>query len=349
MKKLKKVDNEKKKKLQKGTEDDMAGGFELKRLRVEEESSSWLQRCNDDSQHRQVKHKRVKKECASRKQRGTDASRGGSEHHQVQHKKDAEFEVLEVLNFTSSELLHPESNKWCQSWSHVNFIAKPKNTDCNVSPKHFFGEFFIDDDSRKFNVTYCSTFEPSDDPGSKEELMPLEEALSITKLSTRKSSIRESIAAISLSKENSLFDIMKRIKLRHAKMALEFYKKRQDAEFEVLEVLNFTSSELQHPESKWGRSWSHVNFIAKPKNTDCNVSPKHFFGEFYKDDDSGKFHVTYCSTFEPSDDPGVPWLLIFKTVLLLKARKEELVAEAYAPVGISSTDIFGGSLEGAKD
>ncbi|XP_017252179.2 uncharacterized protein LOC108222782 isoform X2 [Daucus carota subsp. sativus] len=227
MKKLKKVDNEKKKKLQKGTEDDMAGGFELKRLRVEEESSSWLQRCNDDSQHRQVKHKRVKKECASRlqrcnddsqhrqvkhkrvkkecasrKQRGTDASRGGSEHHQVQHKK-----------------------------------VKHKRVD----------------------------------PGDI----------------------------------SHLFDIVKRIKLGHAKMALEFYEKRQDAEFEVLEVLNFTSSELLHPESnKWCQSWSHVNFIAKPKNTDCNVSPKHFFGEFFIDDDSRKFNVTYCSTFEPSDDPG---------------------------------------------
>ncbi|KAL6537911.1 hypothetical protein OROHE_012198 [Orobanche hederae] len=103
-----------------------------------------------------------------------------------------------------------------------------------------------------------------------------------------------------------LVEYRKQLALEHAKMALEFYEKSQDdaGEFEILEVLNRSNSRLQHPESESGHLWSHISFIAKPRKSDCSVSPKHFFGEFFRDDDSGKIHVTYCSTFQPSDDPG---------------------------------------------
>ncbi|XP_065857208.1 uncharacterized protein [Euphorbia lathyris] len=102
-----------------------------------------------------------------------------------------------------------------------------------------------------------------------------------------------------------LVAILKETDLEHAKIALEFYEKSQDAEFEVLEVLYKSGSRLQHPESESDQYWCHISFIAKPKNVDCSdVSPKHFFGELFVDDCSEKVHATYCSTFEPSDDPG---------------------------------------------
>ncbi|XP_065857218.1 uncharacterized protein [Euphorbia lathyris] len=103
----------------------------------------------------------------------------------------------------------------------------------------------------------------------------------------------------------SLVAILKEVNLGYGKMALEFYEKSQDAEFEVLEVLDVSGSRLQLPASESDQYWIHISFIAKHKNADCSdVSPKHFFGELLKDDCSGKFHATYCSTFEPSDDPG---------------------------------------------
>ncbi|KAL6566952.1 hypothetical protein OROMI_015356 [Orobanche minor] len=103
-----------------------------------------------------------------------------------------------------------------------------------------------------------------------------------------------------------LVEYRKKLALEHAKMALEFYETSQDdaGEFEILEVVNRSNSRLQHPESESGHLWSHISFIAKPRKADSSVSPKHFFGEFFRDDDSGKIHVTYCSTFQPSDDPG---------------------------------------------
>ncbi|KAL6496554.1 hypothetical protein OROGR_029812 [Orobanche gracilis] len=89
--------------------------------------------------------------------------------------------------------------------------------------------------------------------------------------------------------ENNLVELRKKVALEDAKMALEFYEKSQDidaGEFEILEVLNRSNSRLQHPESESGHLWSHISFIAKPrKAADSNVSPKHFFGEFFRDDD----------------------------------------------------------------
>ncbi|XP_065857217.1 uncharacterized protein [Euphorbia lathyris] len=110
----------------------------------------------------------------------------------------------------------------------------------------------------------------------------------------------------------SLVAILKEVNLGYAKMALEFYEKSQDAEFEVLEVLDVSGSRLQLPEAEDDQYWIHISFICKRKNADCSdVSPKHFFGELLKDDCSGKFHATCCSTFEPSDDPGFDHGCIF--------------------------------------
>ncbi|WOH07980.1 hypothetical protein DCAR_0727415 [Daucus carota subsp. sativus] len=107
----------------------------------------------------------------------------------------------------------------------------------------------------------------------------------------------------------------KKLALRHAKRALEFYEKSQDdAEFEILEVLNRSNSRLQHPEHpeyKSSNLWSHISFIAKLKKADCNVSPTHFFCEFFRDVDARETTVTYCSTFQPSDDPGFNHVCIF--------------------------------------
>ncbi|WOH09053.1 hypothetical protein DCAR_0728506 [Daucus carota subsp. sativus] len=102
-----------------------------------------------------------------------------------------------------------------------------------------------------------------------------------------------------------LAELDEQMNLTHAKMALEFYEKSQDdAEFEILRVLYSSCSRLQHPDSECAHLWFHVSFIAKPRKADWNVSPTHFFGELFRDLDSGGTHVTYCSTFQPSDDPG---------------------------------------------
>ncbi|WOH09052.1 hypothetical protein DCAR_0728505 [Daucus carota subsp. sativus] len=102
-----------------------------------------------------------------------------------------------------------------------------------------------------------------------------------------------------------LAEFREQLHLQHAKMALEFYEKSQDdAEFEILRVLYTSHLSLQHPDSECAHLWFHVSFIAKPREADSNISPTHFFGELFRDQDSGRTHVTYCSTFQPSDDPG---------------------------------------------
>ncbi|WCJ29592.1 hypothetical protein M5689_011216 [Euphorbia peplus] len=92
----------------------------------------------------------------------------------------------------------------------------------------------------------------------------------------------------------------KRIEANHAKLALAFYEKSQDAEFEILEVFYSRQSTLRNPESKLRLFCRHVSFMAKPKNDD--VSPKHFFGELVRDELG--VEVGTCFTFEPSDYPG---------------------------------------------
>lgn len=96
---------------------------------------------------------------------------------------------------------------------------------------------------------------------------------------------------------------LKRRRLKRAEIALKLYEKNQAAEFEILEVLDTCGTKLRHPEPDFrsNKYWIHTSFTAISKN---DVSPKHFFGELFKDYQTGQFVATFCSTFEPSDDPG---------------------------------------------
>ncbi|XP_065869171.1 uncharacterized protein [Euphorbia lathyris] len=106
--------------------------------------------------------------------------------------------------------------------------------------------------------------------------------------------------------------IYKSLELEIAKVALEFYEKSQGAEFEMVELLYAKRSYLILPGSKGFESWAHVSFTAKPKNADGGEVPtKYFFGELLKDKVSREYSATYCSTFEPSDDPGFSHGCIF--------------------------------------
>ncbi|XP_065865371.1 uncharacterized protein [Euphorbia lathyris] len=106
--------------------------------------------------------------------------------------------------------------------------------------------------------------------------------------------------------------IYKSLELEIAKVALEFYEKSQGAEFEMVELLYAKCPYLILPGSKGFQSWAHVSFTAKPKNADGgDVPTKYFFGELLEDKVSREYSATYCSTFEPSDDPGFSHGCIF--------------------------------------
>ncbi|WCJ36716.1 hypothetical protein M5689_017897 [Euphorbia peplus] len=99
---------------------------------------------------------------------------------------------------------------------------------------------------------------------------------------------------------------------KHAKKALEFYEKSQDTDFEMVDALYSDHSLLAVPGADDLQEWCHVSFIAKPKDTDCNdASPKYFFAELLRAKRSTTFNVKYCSTFEPSDDPGFEHCCVF--------------------------------------
>ncbi|XP_065879291.1 uncharacterized protein [Euphorbia lathyris] len=121
-----------------------------------------------------------------------------------------------------------------------------------------------------------------------------------------------SSASLQLQVAAYRFHFMDR-KLPFAKIALEFYEKSQDAEFEIVEAHYLKCAKLYPPGSDICTRWCHVSFVAKPKNADCsNVSPKHLFAELFEDNDNyKKMTAAYCSSFEPSDDPGFDHGCIF--------------------------------------
>ncbi|WCJ38064.1 hypothetical protein M5689_019143 [Euphorbia peplus] len=134
----------------------------------------------------------------------------------------------------------------------------------NRAKQHIFCEIVLDRDSEKYNVTYCSKFEPSDPgnvngcvfcpafeifvhppggcpAGAQENDNLMTQGVVASKDQIRRCSKRHK------SRPNVVFDNVatemfdkarKVIKLKYAKIALEIFRKSKDAEFEIVEVLH---------------------------------------------------------------------------------------------------------------
>ncbi|KAL6579345.1 hypothetical protein OROMI_009561 [Orobanche minor] len=240
---------------------------------------------------------------------------------------DAEFGILQVLFSNRAKLAVP-GYEGVGLWCHVSFIAKPRNAGyIDDSPKHFFGELLFDRAKGKYDVTYCSIFDPRDPrnvggcvfcPQDEVFLHPADgcpangrgSGKTLAQKGTEASQDQAGGCSKLHSEKPYIFrnaddqDIIteaeRDLDLKYAKIALEFYKKNKDAVFEIVEPLFSRCKPV--PGSKCNEEWwCHVTFTAKPKSADCSdVALEHFFGELSRDSTTREYNATYCEIFKPT-------------------------------------------------
>ncbi|KAL6579357.1 hypothetical protein OROMI_009573 [Orobanche minor] len=244
-----------------------------------------------------------------------------------EERQDAEFGILQVLLSNRAKLAVP-GYEGVGLWCHVSFIAKPRNAGyIDDSPKHFFGELLFDRAKGKYDVTYCSIFDPRDPrnvggcvfcPQDEVFLHPADgcpangrgsgktlaqkgteasqgQAGGCSKLHSEKPYIFRNA-----DDQDIITEAERDLDLKYAKIALEFYKKNKDAVFEIVEPLFSRCKPV--PGSKCNEEWwCHVTFTAKPKSADCSdVALEHFFGELSRDSTTREYNATYCEIFKPT-------------------------------------------------
>ncbi|WCJ24891.1 hypothetical protein M5689_006816 [Euphorbia peplus] len=235
------------------------------------------------------------------------------------------FVILRVL-FSNRVKLAVRGYEGERLWCHVSFIAEPRNSGCCIddSTKHFFGEMVFDRAQEKYNVTYCSIFDPSDPsvvrgcvfcPQSEVYLHPADGCPANGRESGKMmapSQGRTSGCSKRHPKAYTVYrhhddveihrEVAKYSHLKYAKSALEFYEKSKDAEFEIVEVLDSQCMPIVRVSNVKKEWWCHVVFTAKPRSANFgDVSPKYFFGELLQDPTTWKYNASYCEIFTPSD------------------------------------------------
>ncbi|XP_065876927.1 uncharacterized protein [Euphorbia lathyris] len=260
------------------------GGSEL--LRVKKKLASRVQRgtyaSQEGSELGNIKRKRVKKERVPWVQRGADTTQGGSERLRVKRKRvkkklDSRLPRGIDASQGSSECRQVKRKRVKKE----NFSWLKRGTDAPQGGSN----------SKRVVEDSVSWLQRITDAGGYERFRPRP--------------IRSRFIRKDESSDPIFEEFFKNLELQHAKEALELYRKSQGGEFEVLEVIYSHGTSVVLPESEDSQLWYHISFIAKPKNADCSdVSSKHFFAEYEDVEESGTYIVKYCSTFEPSDDPG---------------------------------------------
>ncbi|WCJ32542.1 hypothetical protein M5689_013962 [Euphorbia peplus] len=243
-----------------------------------------------------------------------------------EERQEAKFVILRVL-FSNRAILDVPGYDADKLWCHVSFIAEPRNAGCiHDPPKHFFGEMVFDRAQDKYDVTYCSIFDPTDPSnvggcvfcpqmeaflhpvdgcpanGRQSDKIMAQKGVDVSQGQTDGCSKRhpEAPNVFRNSRDSKIIvKAVEAVRLEYAKIALEFYQKSKDAEFGIDEVMYSASEPVIRGSNMKEEWWCHVVFTAKPQNVDCS---EYFFGELLRDPTTGKYDATYCEIFKPPSD-----------------------------------------------